>query len=511
MRFFPRRLGARPDRARTLSDRTRATGQHRVPSQRPRGARVRRAAALALAASVGCGEPHRTSDSLALNVVLISIDTLAARHLGLYGYSRDTSPNLDRYAADAIVFENAISTAPKTPESHMSMFTSLYPSVHRVYTIEDSSAIHVLDERVQTLPEILKQNGYATVGLHGGGFVDGRFGFQQGFDEYRRGSQTQAELWLERNAASGKFFLFYHTYRVHDPYTPHPPYDRRFDGDYAGPIVHDRRALRALAASSTWNDYSKAFWSRVDVNDPREVAHVAALYDGAIAEMDASLASLLQAIDRHAPRTIVIVVSDHGEEFGEHGGFTHSQLYAETLHVPLIIRHPDRSGNADRSGGTRIAERVSLIDLAPTILEMLSIPASGEFQGRSLLGLIDRTGSARPVLSELPLAHREAIVEGDWKLLRKQQREQDWKLLRKQQREQLYALHRDPDERCDLLLARAASDALEIDERRDALRERLDRVAQQNRALREQRGWQAVREAPAAEVIEQLQALGYIE
>ncbi|HXV35848.1 MAG TPA: sulfatase [Myxococcota bacterium] len=499
MRFLPGQRGARPDPARARWDRTGPTGRFRILIQQPRGSRVRYTAALALAASIGCGEPHRAPDSHALNVALISIDTLAARHLGLYGYSRDTSPNLDRYAADAIVFENAISTAPKTPESHMSMFTSLYPSVHRVYTIEDPSAIHRLDESVQTLPEILAQNGYATVGLHGGGFVDGRFGFGQGFDEYRRGSQTQAEQWLERHAASGKFFLFYHTYRVHDPYTPHPPYDRRFDGDYAGPIVHDRRALRALAASSKWIDYSKAFWSRVDKSDPREVAHVVALYDGAIAEMDASLASLLQAIDRHAPRTIVILVSDHGEEFGEHGGFTHSQLYAETLHVPLIIRHPDRSGNADRSGGVRIAERVSLIDLAPTILEMLSIPATGEFQGRSLLALIDRTGDARPVLSEFPLADREAIVEGDWKLLRTKGREQ------------LFALHRDPDERSDLLRAHAASDAREVGARRAALREQLDRIVLQNHAVREQRQLQTAREAPSAEVLEQLRALGYLE
>ena len=412
---------------------------------------------ILLAALVGCSGDLRPADPDPFNVVLISIDTLAAAHLGLYGYPRDTSPNLDRYATNAIVFENAYSTAPKTPESHMSMFTSLYPSVHLVFTIRARSKLHVLDDEIRILPEILKENGYTTVGFHGGGFVDGKLGFSRGFDEYRRGWQQSAEEWLWRNGTKSKFFLFYHTYRVHDPYMPKSPYDRRFDPDYNGPIVHDLEALTKMAGSKEWIDYSTTFWKAVDKNDPEEVAHLVALYDGAIAEMDEDLADLLNANDRYAPGTIVIILSDHGEEFGQHGMFKHNQLYDEVLHVPLIIRHPDRYG------GERIAERVSLIDLAPTILEMLSISPSNQFQGRSLLDHIDQVGDVRPVFSEFPLGKKLALVN------------RDRKLMVTNEREELYDLRRDPEERRDLRRPEVARSSDDPASELDALRKEMAR------------------------------------
>jgi len=448
---------------------------------------------MLLASLVGCGADRQSSEPAALNVVLISIDTLAADHLGLYGYSRATSPHLDRYAQNAIVFDNAYSTAPKTPESHMSMFTSLYPSIHGVFTIDDPDKLNVLDAKIRTLPEILQRNGYSTVGFHGGGYVSGQLGFSRGFDSYQRGTQRSAQEWLWKNAAKQPFFLFYHTYHVHDPYTPKPPYDRRFDPDYRGPIVHDRDALRALAGSTEWVDYSAAFWKTVDTSDPEAVAHVIALYDGVIAEMDAELVELLDAIDRHAPRTIVIILSDHGEEFGQHGMFTHNQLYREVLHVPLIIRHPDRPG------GQRIGERVSLIDLAPTILEMLSIPPDAQFQGRSLLDRVEPVESSRPVFSEFPLGNRLALVE------------RDQKLMRTQDHEELYDLRRDPEERNDLLRAETAGSPAARPPDLAALRDALARVTRDNAALRERLGVRESSEAPDAEVLEQLKALGYLE
>jgi len=448
---------------------------------------------MLLAALVGCGADHQRSEPSALNVVLISLDTLAADHLGLYGYARDTSPHLDRYAKNAIVFENAYSTAPKTPESHMSMFTSLYPSVHRVFTIDDPSKLNVLDPKIRTLAEILKHNGYTTVGFHGGGYVAGQLGFSRGFDSYRRGSQRTAEEWLWKNAAKNKFFLFYHTYHVHDPYTPKPPYDRRFDPDYDGPIVHDRDALRALAGSTEWVDYSATFWKTVDKSDPAAVAHVVALYDGAIAELDAELIELLDAIDRYAPETIVIILSDHGEEFGQHGKFTHQQLYREVLHVPLIIRHPDHPG------GERIDARVSLIDLAPTILALLSIPSDAQFQGRSLFGRTGGVAAARPVFSEFPLGGELALIDRDRK----------W--MHTQEREELYDLREDPDERRDLLRVGTAGASDQPPPALEKLREEAARVTRDNASLRVRLGVQESTEAPAPAVLEQLRALGYLE
>lgn len=103
----------------------------------------------------------------------------------------------------------------------------------------------MLDPKIRTLPEILERNGYTTFGFHGGGYVAGQLGFSRGFDSYQRGLQHTAEERLWKHAAENKLFPFYHVYHVHDPYTPKPPYDRRFDPDYEGPIVHDRDALRA--------------------------------------------------------------------------------------------------------------------------------------------------------------------------------------------------------------------------------------------------------------------------
>jgi len=448
---------------------------------------------ILLAALVGCSEDRSPADPAPFNVVLISIDTLAADHLGLYGYPRDTSPNLDRYAEAAIVFENAYSTAPKTPESHMSMFTSLYPSVHGVYTIKDPNKLHVLDGAIRTLPEILKEEGYATVGFHGGGYVEGQFGFSRGFDEYRTGQQRSAEEWLWRNGKKNKFFLFYHTYRVHDPYTPKAPYDRRFDPDYDGPIVHDLDALTQMAESTEWIDYSTIFWKKVDKSDPKEVAHVVALYDGVIAETDENLVELLNAIDRHAPGTIVIILSDHGEEFGQHGMFTHNQLYGEILRVPLIIRHPDRHA------GERIAERVSLIDLAPTILEMLSISPSDQFQGRSLLDRIGREGDARPVFSEFPHGKKLALLN------------RGQKLMVTDEREEFYDLSLDPEEQRDLLRPEIAGSSDSPAPDLGTLRKEMARIAQENTSLRDRLGVRGSTEAPADDVLQQLKALGYLE
>lgn len=445
-----------------------------------------------LIAIIACDSTPRRADPDAFNVVMISIDTLGADHVGLYGYPRDTTPNLDRFAAGAIVFENAYSTAPKTPESHMSMFTSLYPSVHGVFTITDPSKLNVLDDRIVTFPEILQQHGYTTVGFHAGGLVNGQLGFSRGFDEYRRGKQMDAEAWLQEHGTERKFFLFFHTYRVHDPYTPRPPYDRRFDPDYDGPIVHDMKRLKEIARSKKWG-YKQVFWDRVDKNDPEAVAHIAALYDGEIAAMDKDLPELLTAIDRHAPRTIVIFLSDHGEEFGEHGKFRHEQLYSELLHVPFIIWHPDRPN------GNRISERVSLLDLAPTILEMLSIQPHTEFQGRSLMTVIDGDSGARPIFSESPLQNILAFVNDEQKLIATDDREE------------LYDLRNDPKERRNLIDANESDGPEPTPETVAGLRAGMTRLVQQNLSLRSELGIQGASEKPSDAVVDQLRALGYLE
>jgi arylsulfatase A-like enzyme len=445
-------------------------------------------AVIALVA--GCGPAKDISTSY--NVVLISIDTLRADHLGCYGYDLDTSPNIDRFARDGIVFENAYSTAPKTPESHMSMFTSLYPSVHRVFTITDESKVNVLDSAATTFPEMLKQNGYTTVGIHGGGFMDGKFGFDRGFDVYRMGGQAGAERWLKENGGKNKFFLFYHTYHVHDPYTPRSPFDTMFDPDYSGDIVHDRTQLMEMSATGWYSDFSETFWSFVDKEDPRDVEHLVALYDGEIREMDTELGQLFRAIERYAPHTIVILLSDHGEEFGEHNsGFLHSQMYDETLHVPLIVKHPEYPG------GQRISNRVSLVDLAPTILDMLSVFGGEGFQGEALAFYEGERNRAASIFSEYPLKERYALIKGNRKLIQSERGKE------------LYDLLDDPNEKRDLTESRRQG--LDSKSVLQELHAELTEIVEGNKALSVVVNKEHKQELLDEETLERLRALGYIK
>lgn len=451
-------------------------------------------AVLFLALLPACTSQGRHSDATApLNLVLISLDTLRADHLGCYGYSRHTSPNLDRLAAISTVFANAYSTAPKTPESHMSMFTSLYPGVHRIFTIMEEQNIRVLDEGITTFTQLLKKVGYTTVGFHAGGFVEGKFGFDRGFDVYRRGSLQQARRWVQRNASRNKFFLFYHTYHMHDPYTPRPPYDTMFDPDYRGNIIHDYDRLDEIAGSHDWAACSSVFWSRVDRSDPTDVQHLVALYDGLIAEMDQQLGSFFDTIDRYAPRTIVIVLSDHGEEFGEHGDFTHNQIYNEILRVPLIIKHPERPE------GTTINEPATLLDLAPTILELLSIPLIDQFQGRSLTRHMESDAGDDVIFSELPIADLTSVLHGGKKLISKGSRIE------------LYDIVRDPGERRNLLGSGAGTEDMSLDPDFTTLQNVMGDITERNRKLERQLNGEERRERLDDRTIEQLKALGYID
>jgi len=172
---------------------------------------------------------------LSRNIILISLDTLRADHLGTYGYHRNTSPFIDAFAKESIVFDNAVVQAPNTLPSHMSIMTSLYPSFHG--TKESKSR---LDDEHITLAELLKEKGYQTAAFVDGGFVSATFGFDQGFDIYNDQGRRIVQIlpkvkkWLDENMST-PFFLFIHCFDIHSPYNPPPPYDRIFhDFTYTG-------------------------------------------------------------------------------------------------------------------------------------------------------------------------------------------------------------------------------------------------------------------------------------
>jgi arylsulfatase A-like enzyme len=361
------------------------------------------------------------------NIVLISIDTLRADHLGAWGYARGTSPELDAFSRDAVRFSRAIGQAPTTTPAHMSIFTGLVPAVHRMSNLREGEA-QSLDPSVTTFTELLREAGYYTAGFHGGGNVDGSLGFDRGFDfyssdyisynwmgAYRDPRDLDAiRSWLRVARDRGKpLFLFLHHYVCHSPYVSAPDAIRdRFlsgravDGLERGAGDDEKRRMIAMLDRRTggqakrllqWGMFREAhdrFWKGVDIGRPDHRRHVEALYDAQVAYSDWLFGRVRRLLSEEGAwdRSVIVVLSDHGEEFGEHGGREHRQLFAETVHVPLLIRFPDGVG---RRGAT-VDRMVRTMDVMPTVFDALKLPLDAPIQGTSFLSLVGGKGSYAP-------------------------------------------------------------------------------------------------------------------
>ena len=350
-------------------------------------ATARRAlAALALPAALACAPPP--------NVVLVSLDTVRADHLSLYGYPRPTSPELDRFAADAWVFPESYAAATWTPPSHASMFTGLLPDQHGLRRVAETLAPEAV-----TAAELLRDAGYATAAITDGGFLDPHWGLAQGFDRYDvtpgqpwEGKDAavvfgRAERWVEENR-SYPFFLFVHSYEAHQPYDNRGGFaDRFLDPGYQGSFRDEVDVLEDGA-----------------LIDAAELPRVTALYDGGIRRADHFLGRFLRTLrDRGLlETTAVIVTSDHGEELREHGDLEHflGKVFDEHVRVPLVVRPP---GGVPARAERRPATAVSGLDLFPTLLDLAGLPAGDPPPpGRSLLAIAE----------EAPDPERTIVIQG---------------------------------------------------------------------------------------------------
>ena len=316
-----------------------------------------------------------------LNVILISIDTLRADHLGCYGYERETSPHIDALAADGVTFFNTYASSPWTLPSHVSLLTSLHGVNHQVSYENDS-----MDPSMLTLADILRANQFYCAALTGGGFVSSKYGFSKGFNSYsdeggvlRQDSAEHlyhaAKRWLEREKDKG-FFLFLHTFQPHSPYACPYPYRSMF--------LEENPRWRHLDLMSYLGGMPGIFKELSE----EDCQNVIGLYDGEIRYTDEKLIGpLITALKDTGlyDRTMIIFTSDHGEEFFEHHGWGHGHsLYDESLKVPLIIKFPE-----SRFNGRRIHDIVSLVDIFPTVLEETGIDFSAlDIDGQSLFPLI---------------------------------------------------------------------------------------------------------------------------
>jgi len=340
-----------------------------------------------------------------LNVVLVSLDTLRADHLHTYGYERQTSPSFDRLAKTSVLFEDCMAQAPHTHPSHLSMFESRRPAF--------------CGDSYPMLAELLHGAGYRTVAFTDGGHLSGKMGFSRGFDSYREYGQgfeasfPDATTWL-LGEHTKPFFLFLHSYDIHAPYHPPAPLDTMFtDPNYTGPMdgPNTRQLIWKLRRRKQYRDLKEKVVVPQADKDQFE-----ALYDGEIRFADGYLEKLIQLLKEQQlwKNTILIVFSDHGEEFWDHGSVSHGHtLYQELLHVALLIHLP-----GDAYGGTRIHRTVRLLDLSPTILGLLGLDAETTHQGDRLIPeLLSRKTQALLKPSFAETFSLKSIRQGEWKLI----------------------------------------------------------------------------------------------
>ncbi|MCX5884368.1 MAG: sulfatase-like hydrolase/transferase [Proteobacteria bacterium] len=393
------------------------------------------------------------------NIILITMDTARADHLSCYGYQSLTTPNLDRFSQEGVVFKNAYATNSWTLPSHASIFTGLYPSKHGADHTSDSLLGEAgqkqeyldwyellsrnftkLSKEHQTLAEILSAGGYRTAGIIGGIFCNSIFGLSQGFDYYDDeipffnirffllyqvidrwfslndfftqygylGKRIAVDLnssafkWLEKDHGQ-PFFLFINYMDAHTPYLPPPPYDGYFSKIPPNIILRNNPPPDASFVTAQTNLINSVISGDHQLT-PEEKELTVSLYDGGILYLDHYLGFLFEKLKdlKAYDNTIIIITSDHGEAFGEHNQMEHGlTLYEEVLRVPLIIKYP----SAYLQRGV-IEKRVSLVDLMPTILSFLRYPIPPGIDGEAL------GNSDHPVMAELMMGIAKSRYKG---------------------------------------------------------------------------------------------------
>lgn len=461
---------------------------------------------LASALAAAACSPQPAEPARPRNVIFILVDTLRADHLGAYGYARDTSPNLDAFARGSVFFRDARSQASCTFPSVNSILTSRYPAA---FLGQPNQAMGI-PENVPSLAEILRQRGYRTVAISTSAVVrntpsrhNPTGGFGRGFDVFLEDCEwrpavcvnRQAFRELRRDAGGGDadggdadggdgrpLFLYIHYLDPHGPYRPPQDHQRRFA---------TRQPEKAFIRNGNPNPIGDMLYKGAPDPGatPADLEHLKDLYDDEIAYLDGHLLRLFRHLEEGGwlDDSIVVFASDHGEEFLEHGHIKHCRTVFDTLvKVPLFFRIPGVEASA-------VEHPVQNLDIVPTLLDYLGIPAAGlPLEGRSLRPLIE-TGKAEgpaknPFQYSLAGPYR-SVADGRFKLIQDLGGEAFW----------LFDLKRDPGETRDVLAAERRT----FHRLRDALGGWLAQTEGQGRAD------ESLRKAREAE--EKLRSLGYLE
>ncbi len=344
------------------------------------------------------GAPALTVDGRAPLAIVYLVDTLRADHTGVYGYPRKTTPELDAFARDAVVFDAAVMHASWTKPSVASILTSRLPGQHRAVQLRDR-----LDPSNVTVAERLRARGWATGAAIANSVIYGAESeFDRGFevfaglhgDDDRRSKLVGADVVVDsalaflRSRRGMPAFLYVHTMDPHVPYEPPPPFDRMFEPfPTEGHPGHD---------------------PRTDYKEPLDRERMIAQYDGDIAFGDREFGRFLRGLKSAGlyDDALVVFLADHGEEFLDHGRWLHGRsLFDELIRVPLVVKVP---GN--RGAGRRIAEQVQGVDVVPTVLEAMGVPLPPDLVGQPLQRTIAGTAKPRPALAEI--SHRGFVAHG---------------------------------------------------------------------------------------------------
>lgn len=379
-------------------------------------ANIRAIAAACVACwALGCSSDAEVSSvdlAPADGVVVITLDTLRADRLSGLGYAQPTSPHLDAFADESVVFEHAIAQYPSTLASHMSIFTGLYPRQHGVVERDRS-----LSPQIPILAEVFRQAGFRTAGYTENGMISPGSGLGRGFEEFvfehigpPTGPDRIFELGLEflnRLDDDERPFLWLHTYAVHTPYEPTDGNRERFLRGHPEPQVpvtgeYLTQVNRGLARAAD-----------------ADVEAMSRLYNGQLRDVDAAFRRFLDSLEARGwgERLAIAVFADHGEEFRDHGHLAHEQVYPELIHVPLMIYHP-------RLEPRRVGTLVEIMALAPTLADLAGIEWPSSESAQSLVrlasGIDDGVEEKAYAETEIGLHQRSVIqrFDGDlWQLI----------------------------------------------------------------------------------------------
>ncbi|MEW6378136.1 MAG: tetratricopeptide repeat protein [bacterium] len=399
------------------------------------------------------------------NIVLISIDTLRADHLGCYGYKGTQTPVIDQLAREGALFSHCLTPSPVTMPAHLSMMTGLYPLSHGVR----NNGTFVAAPELVTLAEVLKDQGYQTAAFVGSFVLDRRFGLDQGFDvfdDYMNKDQeltlllynerkaenvvSEAEKWLKANGSNKPFFLWLHCFDPHAPYEPPKPF--------------------------------------ADIYKTN-------LYDGEIAYTDQTLGRLVVSLKEMNlwDQTLLVLTADHGEGLGDHGEKTHAIfIYDSTLHVPLIIRYPKLLPQ-----NVEISQEVTLLDIFPTVLELAGVEKEMDIHGKSLVGLLKNGKEDKPIRQEFFCETYYPLYNHGWSPL-EGIRTSEWVYIRAPKPE-LYHMIEDRGQLKNLYTTQQQV-ADNLDRQMEALKARIARVKSQ----------QSKKVAMDQETAQRLRSLGYV-